>query len=153
MSFWTKLFGKGDSSSSAKNESVSSNVGGKSRIVACSSCGHKNPLPLTTPAFGTSLICSQCKASLIRVSDANQRPYIPPREVALFFGYEGCSLLHPRCPSCRAINYSVIVPERGYSVSFYWNKEQENPDAAFVVDVNCSHCQKPFVIEWDEDPR
>lgn len=131
----------------------SSTEASTSKILACPACGQKNGLPLEIPAFGSALICSRCKASLIQVSSPGERPYTTPQEVARFFGYKGCSLLHAECPLCGKINYSVVVPEKGYSVSFWWNCQQENPNAAFVVSVNCPHCEKPYVIEWDEDPR
>ena len=153
MSFGTKLFGTGASSSAAEKGRGDSLAAAGMLRVACPACGHESEIPRATPAFGTAVICSRCKASLIRVSDPNERPYSPPREVALFLGYHGCSLLHAHCPWCRKVNYSVVVPERGYSVSFYWNRQQENPNAAFVVNANCAHCGQPYVIEWDEDPR
>ena len=152
MGFWANLFATGASSSGSEKERGSFAAAG-TRALACPKCGERNVLPIATPAFGSTIICSRCKASLVRVSDPNERPYSPPREVELFLGYQGCSLLHARCPSCRNINYSVVVPERGYSASFYWNRQQENPNAAFVVNARCPHCEKPYVIEWDEDPR
>jgi len=123
------------------------------REVPCPACRQTNVISRDTPAFGTAIICCQCKASLVRVGDPVERPYMPPREVQVFLGYHGCSLLHARCPSCSETTYSIVVPERGCSVSYYWNREQENPNAAFVVNVSCPHCEKPYVIEWDVDPR
>lgn len=120
--------------------------------IVCSACGDGNELPAETPPFGSAVICSRCRSSLVRVSNPKERPYTTPREVEQFLGYKGCSLLHAECPSCGKTNYSVVVPERGYSVSFYCNCEQENPKAAFVVNVKCPHCQGSYVIEWDEDP-
>lgn len=163
MGFLKKLFGgapkpepptvsRSSSSSSPASGTPPANAAG-AREVSCPTCGQRNSISHNTPAFGTALICGQCKASLVLVGDARERPYTPPREVEVFLGYHGCSLLHARCPSCRKTNYSVVVPERGYSVPFYWNREQENPNAAFVVSVTCPHCEKPYVIEWDEDPR
>jgi len=70
------------------------------REVSCPTCGQPNSMSRNTPAFGTALICNQCKASLVPVGDTRERPYIPSREVEVFLGYCGCSLLHARCPSC-----------------------------------------------------
>ena len=140
MSIWKKLFGGGSKPPITKS-------------IACPACGHSNTLPNETPAFGSAVICSQCKASLIPVRNPREQRYILPRSVALFLGYRGCSLIHADCPWCQKVNYSVVVPERGHDVSFYWNRKQENPKAAFVVNVKCPQCEKPYVIEWDEDPR
>lgn len=153
MGFWGKLFGTGAIAPVAEQQREAPQASGEALVIACPSCKHMNVRSRGTPAFGTAVICSQCKASLIRAGNLNERPYVPPREVALFLGYQGCSLIHARCPSCREVNYSVVVPERGHSTSFYWNREQENPSAAFVVNASCPHCSKPYVIEWDEDPR
>lgn len=152
MSFWAKLFGTTQPAPVAVGQAGASSTP-DGRSIVCPACARANTVPRTRPPFGTAVICDHCKASLVRVADPNRRPYSPPREVALFLGYEACSLLHARCPHCRAVNYSVVVPENGHSVSFYWNRQQENANAAFVVNVSCPHCQQPFVIAWDDDPR
>ena len=38
-------------------------------------------------------------------------------------------------------------------IPYYCNQKQKNPNAGFVLDMDCPHCSKPFVIEWDIDPR
>ena len=144
MQFLRKLFGSGFQTMSAAEK-----VG-----VKCRDCGHSNTISRYTPPFGTQLVCAHCnKPLLLRVNDPRERPYATSREVQLFFGYTGCSLLHARCPHCSETNYSIVIPEQAYNVSFYWNRKQENPNAAFVVNTACQHCKKAFVIEWDEDPR
>lgn len=153
MGFWSNLLGKKATPVATGGDPAPAVGTSEARSVPCPACGQANAVARAAPPFGTAVICSNCKASLIRVADPNQRPYTPPREVALFLGYQGCSLLHARCPSCREVNYSVLVPEKGYATSFYWNRQQENPNAAYVVNVKCPHCERPYVIEWDEDPR
>ena len=120
----------------------------------CSKCGEKNEIPKVTPSFGTSLRCHKCHASLISVYESSPGcpNSIEPSEVKAFFGYDGCSLGHPRCPWCQKINYSVVFPERGCQLSWYTNREQENPQANFVVNIECFHCGKSFFVEWDGWP-
>lgn len=154
MGFWSRVFGTRVTPSTATNPLQGDALGDvDARRISCPSCGQPNAIPRVTPPWGTAMICSQCKASLIRVSDPHQRPYTSPREVGLFLGYQGCSLIHARCPWCREVNYAVVVPEKGYSTSFYWNRKQANPSAALVVNTRCPYCERPYVIEWDDDPR
>jgi len=57
----------------------------------------------------------------------------------------------PRCPWCHQPN-NVNFPRRGHDFGWYSNKSKENPNAAYVLNVVCSHCKKQFVIEWDTSP-
>jgi hypothetical protein len=139
---------------------VEMEVGGQSKSAAeevnvrCRVCGHSNTISRHTPAFGTALICARCSKPLgLRVSNPREHPYTTSFDVQLWFGYKACSLLHARCPHCSETNYSIVIPEQAYNVPFYWNRKQENPNAAFVVNAACQHCKKAFVIEWDVDPR
>lgn len=130
------------------------NLGNSMMTSSCPKCGAKVQLPRNTPPFGTSLTCRKCHASLIPVYEPD--PGCPlstePSDGEAFFGYSGCSLEHPRCPWCQEINYSVLFPELGDKVSWYANRQQENPQANFVIKVECIHCNRIFVIEWDAWP-
>jgi ribosomal protein S27E len=83
--------------------------------------------------------------------DAREDAYYPPRSVELFLGYQNCSLQHPRCPSCRKINYAIVSPDNGYALSWYQNVTPQNPNG-FFIDIECVHCAAKFVVEWDELP-
>jgi hypothetical protein len=123
-------------------------------ILGCPKCGENAELPETTPQFGTSLTCRKCHASLMPVyePELGSPVSVEPSEVVAFLGYHDCSLDHPRCPWCQKINYSVVFPEAGYRISWYANREQENPRANFVIGVQCVHCGQRFVVEWDVWP-
>jgi len=157
MSFLKRLFGGHTTSSEpniGKHVSFKSKSAAEEVNVQCGDCGHSNTISRHTPPFGTALICAHCSKPLVLpVSNPRENHYATPRMVQLFFGYRGCSLLHASCPHCGKTNYSIVIPEQGYHVSFYWNRKQENPNAAFVVNAACPHCKRAFVIEWDEDPR
>ena len=58
---------------------------------------------------------------------------------------------NPRCPWCHQAN-DVTFPRHGHNFGWYSNKEQENPNAAYILSVTCSKCMKKFVVEWDENP-
>jgi hypothetical protein len=119
----------------------------------CYECGYENSIPENTPPYGTAISCRKCKKSIIPITNPHEHPHTHPQLVKDFFGYTDCSLLHVPCPWCREINNSIVIPEKGYSTPFYWNKRQENPNAAYVINVECHYCTKSFTIEWDIDPR
>ncbi len=48
---------------------------------------------------------------------------------------------NPRCPWCCQHNV-VTFPARGHHFSWYVNKTQENPNAAYVLNVTCSSCKE-----------
>ena len=118
----------------------------------CMSCSKNFSLPESgaQPPFGSSLACPHCHSPMF--NSMREYPYTPPNEVKAIFGYPGCSLINATCPWCSKTIYSVVVPENGHIAAYYWNREQENPGAVYVLDVNCPHCSKKFVIEWDESP-
>lgn len=114
----------------------------------CGTCWHPNPIPAETPPFGTAMICSECRNSLISAGGPPEERYVSADLVRTLLGYR-CALLHPSCPWCSKANYSLVVPAGSEDTYFSWNQKQENPAAAFVVHVNCPHCRKMFVIEGD----
>lgn len=118
------------------------------KSTLCFKCGTSNPLPKARPPFGTALVCSQCHAPLLPMSEA---PGSPSRTVQIFLGYHDCSLLNPPCPWCRKVNYAVVSPDKGYDLAWYCNEKPQNPDG-FYIDTTCVHCARNFVVEWDEFP-
>jgi hypothetical protein len=119
------------------------------RRITCKACGETALVPRERPAFGTAISCPKCHSALAGGTFPQR---CPPKEVRLHLGYPDCSLGHLRCPWCKQTNYSVVFPEHGYEVAWYSNRAQENPNAALVLSVECVHCKKQFVIEWDENP-
>jgi len=122
--------------------------------IRCDSCGTRNNFRRLDPLFGKALVCSACSAPLVPIHEPDPRCPMPiePSEVSALFGLEHCSIEHPRCPWCQKINYCIVFPERGLEVGWYANREQENPKANFVIEVECVHCCKQFVVEWDGWP-
>lgn len=55
------------------------------REVSCPSCGQPNSMSRNTPAFGTALICSQCKASLVPVKAIPESDRTFPHEKSRCF--------------------------------------------------------------------
>ena len=158
MRLWKRLFKRSSQpieESADLDQKLSSDkqdkVSDRSNRLICSKCGSETYFPESTPSYGTALVCSECKASFLPIGNPTERPYCLPKEVESFFGYKACSLLHLRCVWCREINYSVVVPERGCNVPWYSNQQQNNTQAAFVLNITCKHCNKLFVVEWDQD--
>lgn len=155
MSIWTKLFGRQRDAGnepkrqdSERTKTSPPTERGIDRPKVCDKCGTSNSLPKATPPFGTALVCSQCHAPLVPVSeDAG----FSPRTVEIFLGYHNCSLEDPRCPSCRKVNYAVVFPDKGHDLAWYCNDKPQNLDG-FFIDTTCVHCARNFVVEWDEFP-
>jgi hypothetical protein len=123
------------------------------RTTRCRSCGEEVALPRKAPAYGTTLVCSTCKAPLQAVyEDVSGCLGCDPNEVRAIFGYEGCAIEHPRCPWCAKIVYAVLFPELGAEVAWYANRQQENPQANYTIQVECPSCGNAFCVEWDGWP-
>jgi DNA-directed RNA polymerase subunit RPC12/RpoP len=122
--------------------------------TSCSSCHAKITLPRKTPPFGTALVCPTCKAPIQTVHKDSEGSLVGwnPHQVDMIFGYQTCSIEHPRCPWCSKIVYAVVFPERGRDVPWYAVREQQNPMANFTVPVACPNCSSTFIIEWEGWP-
>lgn len=141
-------------SSAASGSSDKKKVNQECWTTHCRSCGVAVSIPRTAPPFGTTLVCPTCKSPVQSVYE--DPPGCPvgwsPREVQVIFGYQKCSIEHPRCPWCGKIVYSVVFPERGREVPWYAVQQQENSMANYTIKVQCIHCARKFTVEWDGWP-
>lgn len=120
----------------------------------CQSCGTKYSLPRKRPPFGTALVCPKCKnpSQTVREDPPGCPSSWAPKTVELVFGYQECSIEHPRCPWCGKLNYMVVFPERGREVPWYSVEKQENPMSNYTIQVQCINCNRVFTIEWEGWP-
>ena len=150
----TKGEGQGQSTPTPSVNSEKAETDQTSWATYCRSCHAKMILPRTTPPFGTALICPTCKTPVQSVHE--DPPGCPvswsPRQVQIIFGYQGCSIEHPRCPWCGKVAYAVVFPERGREVAWYAVQQQENPKANYTIQVECPNCSRTFTVEWDGWP-
>jgi hypothetical protein len=120
-------------------------------LTTCMECHQRTPLPTKDAPWGTALICENCHSPLIRPSDPDNPLPTSPQRLIMFYGLINRGLEHPRCPFCGKINYAIVFPARGMSLSWYAVAKPENP-SGFRFKVVCIHCNKDFYIEWDENP-
>ncbi|MBN2595031.1 MAG: leucine-rich repeat domain-containing protein [Sedimentisphaerales bacterium] len=124
------------------------------RHLYCEACdeGTRVSPPRERPPFGTPIVCATCHAALLPIGDATEPRDYSPSDVSASLGYADCSLGHPRCPWCLKVNHCVVFPENGTVLAWCARQKQANPGAAFVIDVACVHCNRRFVVEWDQSP-
>ncbi len=118
--------------------------------VTCIACRKPMPFVQKDAPLGSALICPHCHAPRLRYDSENPLS-TPPSHCKIHFGMEGRGLEHPRCPYCKKINYAIVFPAKGMTLSWYTVTEPENP-SGFRFKVVCVNCNKDFYVEWDENP-
>jgi hypothetical protein len=165
MNFIRNIFGKKESAPQIKEPpkayipapaqpmgpgEMSMNESRATELTICMACHKQTPLPEQDAPWGTALICVHCHTPLIR-HDLDDPLPTSPKRLEMFYGLRERGLEHPRCPSCRKINYAVVFPAKGMNLAWYAVEEPKNP-SGFRFKVTCVHCSKDFYIEWDENP-